>query len=117
MSQKEFQRVKVIENAAGGRFPAPPLRSHPVPRFALSTRGRTRSHPSPWARLPLPCLPCPAIAALPEKPSNSRINWRACCASIAGIGAGHRVFSFLRGATGCRAALGVFFERQRQSEH
>jgi len=41
--------------------------------------------PSPWARLPLPCLPCPAIAALPAKPSNSRINWRACCASIAGM--------------------------------
>jgi transposase len=38
--------------------------------------------PSPWARSPSPCHPCPAIAVTPVKWSNSRITWRACCASI-----------------------------------
>ena len=41
--------------------------------------------PSPWAPIPSPCRPCPAIAATPEKPSNSPISSTAPCASIAEI--------------------------------
>ena len=41
--------------------------------------------PSPWARTPSPCRLCPAIAAMPEKRSSSRITWMAGCTSIAAI--------------------------------
>ena len=39
--------------------------------------------PSPWARTPSPCHPCPASAAMPEKPSSSLTTWTAGCTSIA----------------------------------
>lgn len=80
-----------------GASPVPPPRPlatfAPCPAASISPGAslctiHAWSHPitpSPWARLPLPCLPCPAIAALRAKPSNSRINWRACCAPIAGM--------------------------------
>ena len=42
--------------------------------------------PSPWARSPSPCRPCPASAATPAKPSNSPINSTARCTSFAETG-------------------------------
>ena len=39
--------------------------------------------PSPWVATPSPCHPCPATAAMPEKPSNSPISSTVGCASIA----------------------------------
>jgi transposase len=39
--------------------------------------------PSPWVRSRWRCRPCPAIAAMPEKPSNSLINSMAGCAFFA----------------------------------
>src|ERR1039458_2762591 len=60
--------------------PGPLATSPPSPAASISPAAspctiNAWSHPitpSPWARMPLPCPPCPALAAMPEKPSNSR---------------------------------------------
>jgi hypothetical protein len=104
MSQKEFQRVKVIENAAGGRLSVREasrllqlserqvqrlkrrFRPHSVGWVQHGNRGRSMpwavSAPQKQLILNLARL-CPAFADTPEKPSNSPINWMAPCASIA----------------------------------